>query len=617
MKDSGEGQLREAGLGARLARLESKVAGLAEHVTLAIAYQVGDPHASLNKTRSILERLLREAHRSRLGFVPKKATLGDLLANAQLMEGVEVRVCARMRSIQELGNLGSHLEHVTPDDAQRAVDDLVDVIDWFLKNHASELEMENRAAIAAPIQDHFKELGQAIESLTKSQCQTLQFLRGRRRVAIAGCAGSGKTLVATEKAVRCDAAGLRTLVLCHNPLLAARLRSMLIATSIDVFSVAQWLSQLRKASSADDQWTHYHEPSEVEIDEDFDALVSGGGPYDAIVVDEGQDLRNTMWLLVEAALADPARGLLYVFYDDNQTLVPRDWKYPLDEAPFLLSKNCRNAGAIFERVRRFHPQAPEPELMLRDKGVFKQVTYAKGGEVEAVRDSVAEALTRMQSQDLVVLTTEADATTSMLAGLSVRTVPTWSWRDAVLRVFTALPKPKLSTRARSAGWTPEPLPDVPVLSREPLPTEADKQAVANYCRVVRKIWSQGELGVLHRHPDLMRRQSTRWRSDGTIQSLSASATLDFFETEEWAKDLPASSTVTLTPHSDCSEQHTGRLPLYSIGAFKGLEADGAVVLVRGDCEGLMPHLYVAFSRPKALLHAVVDIGVIHRIPALH
>ena len=49
-------------------------------------------------------------------------------------------------------------------------------------------------------------------------------LSGLRRVRISGCAGSGETLVAAEKALRLARAGVTTLFLCHNPLLAEHVR---------------------------------------------------------------------------------------------------------------------------------------------------------------------------------------------------------------------------------------------------------------------------------------------------------------------------------------------------------------------------------------------------------
>ena len=59
--------------------------------------------------------------------------------------------------------------------------------------------------------------------LTQEQARILDMLRGRRRVAISGGAGTGKTLLAVEKARRLAGEGFRTLLTCYNRQLADHL----------------------------------------------------------------------------------------------------------------------------------------------------------------------------------------------------------------------------------------------------------------------------------------------------------------------------------------------------------------------------------------------------------
>jgi hypothetical protein len=37
-----------------------------------------------------------------------------------------------MNSVRDMGNLGSHGEHVEPRDAKRALEMLLDLVDWYL-----------------------------------------------------------------------------------------------------------------------------------------------------------------------------------------------------------------------------------------------------------------------------------------------------------------------------------------------------------------------------------------------------------------------------------------------------------------------------------------------------
>ena len=85
----------------------------------------------------------------------------------------------------------------------------------------------------------------------------------------------------------------------------------------------------------------------------LDAIATEVEPYDAIIVDEGQDFA-TDWLDTLSLLLDDASGILYVFFDDNQRLYQSD-KLPswLGE-PYQLTRNVRNSDSIGELVREFY-----------------------------------------------------------------------------------------------------------------------------------------------------------------------------------------------------------------------------------------------------------------------
>jgi hypothetical protein len=70
------------------------------------------------------------------------------------------------------------------------------------------------------VKDQMAKLRRRVDRLTGEQYRVIMQLMGCKRVRISGCAGSGKTSVATEKAVRSANNNQRTLFLCHSPLLA-------------------------------------------------------------------------------------------------------------------------------------------------------------------------------------------------------------------------------------------------------------------------------------------------------------------------------------------------------------------------------------------------------------
>jgi hypothetical protein len=76
--------------------------------------------------------------------------------------------------------------------------------------------------------------------LTKDQLRVLDFLRSHRRVAVSGGAGTGKTVLALEKARRLASEGFKTLLTCYNRQLADHLSSLCAGTNnLDVMSFHQ------------------------------------------------------------------------------------------------------------------------------------------------------------------------------------------------------------------------------------------------------------------------------------------------------------------------------------------------------------------------------------------
>ena len=165
-------------------------------------------------------------------------------------------------------------------------------------------------------------------TLTRQQSLVLQFLGNRTRAKIRGGAGTGKTLLAIEKAQRLADSGQRTLFLCYNHLLAEHVRRSVAAvpnlTVQDFHQMCKWgidtaknigtdvLSNVERKFPGADKFEKIFPESLVEASEVVRTR------YDAIVVDEGQDFRELYWFALELYLRDSSGGTLYVFYDENQ-----------------------------------------------------------------------------------------------------------------------------------------------------------------------------------------------------------------------------------------------------------------------------------------------------------
>lgn len=209
----------------------------------------------------------------------------------------------------------------------------------------------------------------AIE-LTEQQERALDLLARRSRALIAGIAGSGKTLLAVEKAARLADAGARVLLTCYNKNLAAELRRRLgEREGLRVQHFHELAYEIAEAAGTLPEERSYDEAFFMETLPEalFAAVEADDAPrFDAIVVDEGQDFAESWWLPLEALLADPADGILYIFYDAGQELYGRPVGFPIDDEPFLLDVNCRNTLEIHRKVMGF---APDPPRHTRVKGV--------------------------------------------------------------------------------------------------------------------------------------------------------------------------------------------------------------------------------------------------------
>lgn len=220
--------------------------------------------------------------------------------------------------------------------------------------------------------------------LTKDQMRVLDFLRSHRRVAISGGAGTGKTVLALEKARRLASEGFRTLLTCYNRQLSDYLSSLCTGTpNLDVMSFHQLchrqIERANKASARD-------LVSEAKLTYPGKNLYDVQLPnalgysleilpdrYDAIVCDEGQDFSEEFWLPLELLLSDYDKSPLYVFYDDNQNLYSRVGTFPIRDEPFSLTTNCRNTAQIHEAAYVHYKGTPvDPPDIPGDDVKFEQ-----------------------------------------------------------------------------------------------------------------------------------------------------------------------------------------------------------------------------------------------------
>jgi hypothetical protein len=151
-------------------------------------------------------------------------------------------------------------------------------------------------------------------ALDEAQLEVMEGLLENDRVLVQGGAGSGKTLVAAEAARRLAAGGAKVLLLCFTAPLRKWLAARLDGTGVEVQTASGLAKRIADGAGAGG-------PQELPDAQAWGAVFEraaaacGAPAYDAVVVDEAQDLQREAWRLVEAL----ARGRrLWAFHDPGQ-----------------------------------------------------------------------------------------------------------------------------------------------------------------------------------------------------------------------------------------------------------------------------------------------------------
>jgi len=277
-------------------------------------------------------------------------------------------------------------------------------VDALIRHLAPNWEIAS--TLSAQIMDEQRQILEA----TKSQYKVLSLLGRLPRALIRGCAGSGKTLLALEKARRLSDNGQSVLFVCFNKRLAEWIQERVSdVKGVQAFHFHGLCAHMCRESNlplpypdpVGDHSSYYEHTLPESL---IDALAQSDLRFDALVIDEGQDFNSAWWLPMQECLRDPNEGTFYIFFDDNQAIYSQDLEFPFREPIFSLLENCRNTKAIHKQVTRFYrgeghpvaigPEGEQPEFIVTED------------ELRAVRDTVKRLVHthHIQPNDIVILT---------------------------------------------------------------------------------------------------------------------------------------------------------------------------------------------------------------------
>ena len=232
--------------------------------------------------------------------------------------------------------------------------------------------------------------------LDQEQLEVLEGLLENDRVLVQGSAGSGKTLLAAEAARRLSEGKKKVLLLCFTAPLQKWLSARLAGSGVEVHTVSGFAKGLVDASEGGLP------------DADLSGAAGWGKVFeraadlcqpnwDAVVIDEAQDLQFEAWVLV-SSLSQGKR--LWAFHDPTQGFWP-DRSPPVDlfTTRFRLPGQLRNPPGVKALSDRILGK-PSDDAALTAARADGTVGVVVAPSSSSVVDRVSEEVDRLRSGGL-------------------------------------------------------------------------------------------------------------------------------------------------------------------------------------------------------------------------
>lgn len=247
--------------------------------------------------------------------------------------------------------------------------------------------------------------------LLDEQAGILDFLDEQLTAAVNGAAGTGKTMIAVEKARRHAAFGEKVLFLCFNTQLKDYLENNYAREFVSYYTIAGFACKICNTARPD-----YKElKSKLE-----DYYISGSFPYKHVIIDEGQDFgseaieeTDIIQLIHDIIVDTDQGGTFYVFYDRLQLIQAREMpKFISDlDCRLTLYRNCRNTENL--AVTSLRPITERKPRVFDGavKGAPAKLHFCDSVQSEHERiDVIIDELAADGYRDIVILTCKTEAT---------------------------------------------------------------------------------------------------------------------------------------------------------------------------------------------------------------
>ena len=258
-----------------------------------------------------------------------------------------------------------------------------------------------------------EELEESFVRLTNQQKYLIDYLEEQKIAAIQGAAGTGKTMLAVEKAKKL-AERESVLFLCYNHYLKEYLQQLKADSPEDYKGISFYNLQQLACNKM-----HVTSVTNEDISYFLENFVDYEWEYKSIVIDEAQDFKNEhLNKLYEIAVC--LDGSFYAFYDKKQFVQGEEFpKWLLDaECRLVLSINCRNTYQIADTSGK--PVQVPPRV--KDRAVVGNMpNFYVCSEEKAALKAISKLIDRYRAanypyKQIVILTMKTEKT-SILSGV--------------------------------------------------------------------------------------------------------------------------------------------------------------------------------------------------------
>lgn len=271
------------------------------------------------------------------------------------------------------------------------------------------------------IKDRLEEFNKRVISYTQEQYKILDSIQLNDRSIIQGSAGTGKTMIAMESAVRAASDGKKVLLTCYNRLIGEWMEKQLEEWNekITVSSLHKFLFHLSQGFDYDksqkDKQDFYSKYLPLLLRDLFDKGISE--KFDKLIIDEGQDLIRDEYLeLFDSLLKNGLNNGNWEIYGDfeRQAIFGQKSKAEMIEllkqrcnySNFLLKMNCRNTKEIGEETSLISGFDKPPFLLEYLQGIpVEYVFYTDNSDqIKKLEEQISKLIvSKLPFTDLVIL----------------------------------------------------------------------------------------------------------------------------------------------------------------------------------------------------------------------